>query len=82
MESNGVPNRIHLSSEMYECVQHVPLFHFECCGKRQIKGKGEMTTYIAKARETPLLSESITHKPQDAASVQSGDASVFHGVDI
>lgn len=53
MESNGVPNQIHISSDMHECVKHLPLFDFECCGKKQIKGKGEMVTYIAKARDRP-----------------------------
>ena len=55
MESNGVPNQIHISSEMYECVSHLPLFDFDCCGKRQIKGKGEMVTYIAKVKGMPTF---------------------------
>jgi hypothetical protein len=52
MESNGVPSTVHITSEMHECVRHMAQFDFECCGKKQIKGKGEMTTYIAKPRET------------------------------
>ena len=49
MESNGVPNLIHLSSDMYQAVDGLTNdFEFSCCGKIQIKGKGEMTTYLAK----------------------------------
>lgn len=52
MESNGVPGHIHLSSEMYKLVQGMRgHFDFECCGKLQIKGKGEMTTYVAKPKK-------------------------------
>jgi hypothetical protein len=80
MESNGFPSRIHLSSEMYERVQHMSLFDFECCGKRQIKGKGEMTTYIAKAREFKPRSP-ILPKPQDSIS-NGTDEPIFHYVDI
>ena len=48
MESNGTPGLIHLSSEMYECVGGMAdVFDFTCCGKINIKGKGEMTTYLA-----------------------------------
>ena len=49
MESNGVPNLIHLSSDIYEVVDHLTNdFEFTCCGKIDVKGKGEMTTYLAK----------------------------------
>lgn len=51
MESNGIPSRVHISSEVHECVQYMRQFEFECCGKKQIKGKGEMTTYIAKPND-------------------------------
>jgi len=49
MESNGIPGSIHMSSDMYDLVgnmhQH---FDFHSCGTKVIKGKGEMTTFIAK----------------------------------
>jgi len=49
MESNGVPGLIHLSSDMYESVGNMTnIFDFTCCGKRNIKGKGMMTTYLAR----------------------------------
>eukprot|EP00984_Skeletonema_dohrnii_P021691 scaffold10883_cov95-Skeletonema_dohrnii-CCMP3373.AAC.2 len=49
MESNGVPNLIHLSSDMYQAVDALTNdFDFTCCGKIQVKGKGEMTTYLAR----------------------------------
>ena len=49
MESHGVPGLIHLSSDMYQSVQNMDgVFHFSCCGKLDIKGKGEMTTYLAR----------------------------------
>ncbi|KAL7534902.1 hypothetical protein ACHAXR_006148 [Thalassiosira sp. AJA248-18] len=48
MESNGVPGRIHLSSDMYESVVGMTnVFDFSCCGKINIKGKGEMITFLA-----------------------------------
>ena len=51
MESNGVPGLIHISSEMYDCVDGMTnVFDFTCCGKMDIKGKGEMITYFAKPR--------------------------------
>ncbi|KAK1738195.1 adenylate/guanylate cyclase domain-containing protein [Skeletonema marinoi] len=49
MESNGLPNLIHLSSDMYQAVYALTNdFEFTCCGKIQVKGKGEMTTYLAR----------------------------------
>jgi len=48
MESNGIPAMIHLSEEMYQSVCNMDdMFDFSCCGKLEIKGKGEMTTYLA-----------------------------------
>jgi len=52
MESNGVPGLIHLSSDMHEAIGEdmAHIFDFSCCGKICIKGKGEMTTYLAQPR--------------------------------
>ena len=54
MESNGVPGLIHLSEDMHDLVGGMTdVVDFSCCGKIDIKGKGEMTTYLAK----PLLDD-------------------------
>lgn len=51
MESNGVPGLIHLSSDMHQYVSGMTnVFDFSCCGKLNIKGKGEMTTFLANPR--------------------------------
>lgn len=46
MESTGFPGRIQISSSTYELIKHIPDFEFESCGKRDIKGKGVMETFI------------------------------------
>ena len=52
MESNGVPSHIHLSSDMYNAVANMnDTFEFKCCGSIEIKGKGDMTTFLAKPLE-------------------------------
>ncbi|KAL7545291.1 hypothetical protein ACHAWF_008645 [Thalassiosira exigua] len=52
MESNGVPGHIHLSSDFFEASRHMTnVFDFSCCGEIQIKGKGAMTTYLARPQE-------------------------------
>jgi hypothetical protein len=49
MESNGVPGLIHLSSDMHQAVGSMRnIFDFTCCGEINIKGKGVMTTYLAR----------------------------------
>ena len=49
MESNGVPGHLHLSSDMHQAVRGMTnIFDFTCCGEINIKGKGTMTTYLAK----------------------------------
>ena len=44
MESSGIPNHIHVSQPVVELAQNA--FHFEKRDKLQIKGKGEMQTYL------------------------------------
>jgi hypothetical protein len=52
MESNGVPGRIHISSDMHRAVGGMTnVFDFSCCGEINIKGKGTMTTYLARTLE-------------------------------
>lgn len=54
MESNGVPGSIHVSADMYEVVNDMSdCFDFSCRGPLEIKGKGEMITYLAKPRVKP-----------------------------
>lgn len=49
MESNGLPSLIHISSDMHESIcAMTDVFDFSCCGKIAIKGKGEMTTFLAR----------------------------------
>jgi hypothetical protein len=52
MESNGVPGLIHISSDMHRAVGGMTnVFDFTCCGEVSIKGKGKMTTYLARTLE-------------------------------
>lgn len=44
MESHGVAGKIHVSSTTYELTH--PFFEFESRGKREIKGKGSMETFL------------------------------------
>ncbi|MGB3694342.1 MAG: adenylate/guanylate cyclase domain-containing protein, partial [Spirulinaceae cyanobacterium] len=44
MESHGIPGRIHVSSTTYEHLQHK--YEFEARGTINIKGKGEMATFL------------------------------------
>jgi len=44
MESHGLPNKIQVSSEFYELTKQ--LFNYEAREPIQIKGKGEMQTYL------------------------------------
>ncbi|MEO0828272.1 MAG: adenylate/guanylate cyclase domain-containing protein [Cyanobacteria bacterium J06635_15] len=46
MESHGVADRIHVSATTYELLKHK--YAFECRGKINIKGQGEMETYLLK----------------------------------
>ena len=49
MESHGLPNCIHVSQATYELLQDK--YHFEERGAIQVKGKGEMLTYLLKGRK-------------------------------
>ncbi|KAL0484916.1 adenylate cyclase [Acrasis kona] len=51
MESNGIPNKIHISSSTYELVKHVEEFEIYDRGVMEIKGKGSMRTYIIQPRK-------------------------------
>jgi PAS domain S-box-containing protein len=49
MESHGLPNCTQVTAMTYEILQHKYLF--EERGAIQVKGKGEMTTYLLKGRK-------------------------------
>eukprot|EP00057_Strongylocentrotus_purpuratus_P005710 XP_003731601.1 PREDICTED: guanylate cyclase soluble subunit beta-2 [Strongylocentrotus purpuratus] len=51
MESNGLPNKIHLSGECYEALARDTTYVMEKRGEVQIKGKGLMTTYWLISRD-------------------------------
>lgn len=48
MESQGIPGRIQVTERFYECLRGK--FQFEKRGLIQVKGKGDMTTYILDVR--------------------------------
>jgi sensor domain CHASE-containing protein/class 3 adenylate cyclase len=57
MESHGIPGCIHVSSATYEHLRHD--YVLEERGVIQVKGKGEMTTYLLQAKaadSVPLVS--------------------------
>ncbi|XP_074658726.1 uncharacterized protein LOC141911637 [Tubulanus polymorphus] len=45
MESQGLPNRIHISARTARMLEKTDMFAVEQRGKTEIKGKGEMVTY-------------------------------------
>lgn len=45
MESNGLPNRIHCSSNTYELLLKTSMFDLVLRGEIEVKGKGLMRTY-------------------------------------
>lgn len=49
MESQGLPGKIQVTEETYHLLQHK--YCFEQWGKVNIKGKGEMTTYLLVGRQ-------------------------------
>nr|CAD2122347.1 unnamed protein product [Meloidogyne enterolobii] len=48
MESNGLPLRIHVSSDTREILVKDPDFQLELRGEVEMKGKGKQTTYWLK----------------------------------
>ncbi|XP_072175198.1 uncharacterized protein [Diadema setosum] len=50
MESNGLPNKIHISETTYQALSSDETYVLEKRGEVQIKGKGLMTTYWLIAR--------------------------------
>lgn len=49
MESNGLPLRIHVSSDTKEILAKDPDFGLELRGEIEMKGKGRQTTYWLKS---------------------------------
>jgi class 3 adenylate cyclase len=56
MESSGVPGRVHVTEVTYECLRAE--FDFESRGTMEIKGKGQMTTYLLIGEKTRAASAS------------------------
>jgi adenylate cyclase len=54
MESHGVADRIHVSEPIYEQVKDY--FDMEERGVINVKGKGEMTTYLVSVGDYPVES--------------------------
>ncbi|CAG5118333.1 unnamed protein product, partial [Candidula unifasciata] len=50
MESTGIPGKIQVTEDIYGVLKNI--FTFECRGKVQVKGKGDMITYFLKERMT------------------------------
>jgi len=46
MESTGLPGRLQISEDTYALVANDPDFEFEERGSVEVKGKGEMKTYL------------------------------------
>ena len=46
MESTGLPGRLQISEDIYALVANDPDFEFEERGSVEVKGKGEMKTYL------------------------------------
>ena len=55
MESHGIPGRIQVSHYTYELLQDK--YEFEYRGEIEIKGKGEMRTYLLNGRRTASENE-------------------------
>jgi len=62
MESHGVPGAIQVSESTYQAATH--LFEFECRGDIQVKGKGQMKTYLLiRRRPTEARHASLPKAP-------------------
>ena len=46
VESSGEAGRVNISEATYELIKNEPMFEFQCRGKVQAKGKGEMGMYF------------------------------------
>jgi class 3 adenylate cyclase len=51
MESHGLPGRIQVTQAVYECLRDQ--YHFEKRGPIDVKGKGELITYLLTGRQAP-----------------------------
>jgi class 3 adenylate cyclase len=67
MESNGFPMTIHVSDTTYSRLQHKA--SFTTFGERQIKGKGAMTTYVAKVPPPRANTQTHTHMHTDTQAL-------------
>ncbi|EDO36204.1 predicted protein, partial [Nematostella vectensis] len=51
MESNGVPNRIHISAECRKALLNLGGYHMERRGEIELKGKGKVITYFLNGKD-------------------------------
>ncbi|XP_031553753.1 guanylate cyclase 32E-like [Actinia tenebrosa] len=51
MESNGVPNRIHISKECRQVLMNLGGYHIERRGEIELKGKGRVITYFLNGKD-------------------------------
>ena len=54
MESHGIPGLSQMTEEMYNLIENTGKFDIEDRGIIDVKGKGEMHTYILKGRKVAL----------------------------
>jgi class 3 adenylate cyclase len=72
MESNGLPERIHMSDDTYKQLTNREQYLFENRGEIEVKGKGRMRTYFLLDRkpiQDTLRARSNTLAKKDRESV-------------
>nr|XP_008104486.1 PREDICTED: guanylate cyclase soluble subunit beta-2 isoform X1 [Anolis carolinensis] len=75
MESHGVPNKIHLSANVYQCLKHKNFEMMER-GEIDVKGKGKMHTYFLVQNTTATENE-IMGRSVRAPDVSHKSAQLF-----
>ena len=60
MESHGIPGIVHISESTYKHIKGK--FNIECRGMIDVKGKGEMKTYILKHTADQAFDRDYIHK--------------------
>ncbi|XP_070802369.1 guanylate cyclase soluble subunit beta-2-like [Pituophis catenifer annectens] len=65
MESHGVPNKIHLSGSVYQCLKEKK-FDIKERGEIDVKGKGKMHTYFLVQNTTATENEIMGRSSEDA----------------
>ncbi|GAX81650.1 hypothetical protein CEUSTIGMA_g9078.t1 [Chlamydomonas eustigma] len=55
MESHGVPGKIHISQASYDCIHEVDKYAIQERGRINVKGKGQMVTYLISSHQAAWL---------------------------